>query len=802
MVTKLAFWWRAYPMVMVALAAVVGIALADPTAWPVRLWISASLFSAGLYLCPPLNGLRPLTLGCLVLCFFAMLHSHQWAQSFDHPLHKQLANAAAGGGSAEAVVLARVLDSKVVRGDLLQATLLAKEIGLPMSGAVVTQKAKITTLLRSTGPPLETGWLELKGRLRPLKAAQNPGQFAPNNFALRQGIVAEFEIENVRSAQEGAGLAWPGLRPLRQLADTCRETIRQRLAVGLEEQPDRLTVIQAMVLGASEDTDPRVEESFRRSGTLHVFAVSGLHVGLICVIGWWLLRPAIALRRYQVVLLLVGLVISYAYVTGWRPSAARAAIMITVLLMATLVQRQSLLVNGMGLAAVLLLAFNTQQLFHVGFQLSFGVLLSIHLLAERFQKRLEPWTEFDDFLPPSVASGWQHFWRRAKRYLAALAAVSAAAWLGSLPLMIYHFHTVTPAALLANCLLIPLAFFCLGTACVSLVASLLPFSGPQILLNQLCGQFANGMLLAAGGFANLPGANFHLALPAPTTRLAPIELRVFALPGGGEAALLAAQDKRWMLDCGHQNAFAGSILPGLRKAGVNRLEGIILSHADAGHVGGAEEVLRLFPTRRLYHPLHEPWAFDSRQTKMRHLLETTLPTAAKSTKARPLQRGDVVTFTQQMRPARLTVLYPTSKDRQNTADDRGLVALIELGALRILWMADAGFITETALLNRREDIRCDVLIRGQHATDISGTYDLLAAAAPQLIISCGTYDDPTFKLPRSVIEYTGEHQIPLLPMPESGGVQMMMVSDEADEVVVRSFTTGATHRLKLRQLAR
>lgn len=798
MEAKLALFWRAYPMVMAAIAAIVGVVVADFAALSVRFWLSSVLFSAGLYFCPPLTALRHLMISCIVLCLFGMLHARQWAQSFDHPLHQHLATAASRGGSVDAVLLARVLQTKTTRGELLQVTLSANQIRLPAMGVIVEQEAKITTLLHPEALPKDGGWLEWRGQLRPLRVALNPGQFAPDTFALRQGIVAEFESENILPPPTTA-LTWPTLRRLREVADACRESIRQRLAAGMDDQPDRLTVIQAMVLGASEDTDPRVEESFRRSGTLHVFAVSGLHVGLICVIGWWLLRPLIALRRYQVVLLLIALVVSYAYVTGWRPSAARAAIMITILLGATLVQRQSLLLNGMGLAATLLLVVDTQQLFNVGFQLSFGVLLAIHLLAAPFQKRLEPWTEFDPFLPPSVASNWQHKWRRVKRYLAALAAVSAAAWLGSLPLMIYHFQTVTPAALLANCLLIPLAFLCLGTACISLGASLLPVAGPQILLNQLCGLFAQGMLLAAGGFANLPGASFHLTLPTPTSRLAPVELRVFALPNGGEAALLAVQDKHWMLDCGHQNAFNSTIHPSLRKAGVNRLEGLILSHADAAHVGGAEELMRLFPIRRLYHPLHEPWASDSRQTRMRHLLEITQPSIAKATHVRSLQRGDGVTFTEQMRPCRMTVLYPTRKDRHNTADDRGIVALIELGALRILWLADAGFITESALLTRKEDLRCHILIRGQHATDITGTYDLLAAAAPQLIISCGAHDNPTLKLPQSVIEYTSAHRIPLLPMPESGGIQVMMESENAEKVAVKSFANGATQVIELRR---
>jgi competence protein ComEC len=796
--TKLANWWRGYPMVVVASAAILGILLADYGAQSLRFWLSSSLFAAALLISPLLDTRRALSRGLLLISLFALLHARQLAQSFEHPVRQHLAEASQSNRSLEAELEAKPLATQASRGELEPTVLWVKRVTFTASGKTFLQQAKVTALLPANGLPQTSGWLTLNGRLRPLQRTANPGQFDPETFALRQGIVAEFALERAAPAVDG-GWNWPTLQPLRHLAEACRRSIQQRLALGMEAQADRLTVIQAMVLGASEDTDPRIEESFRRSGTLHVFAVSGLHVGLICVIGWTLLRPLIGLRRYQVVLLLIGLVVCYAYVTGWRPSAARAAIMITVFLCAAIVQRESLLLNGMGFAATLLLTLNTQQLFQVGFQLSFGVLLAILLLAERFQKRLEPWTEFDPFLPPAIATTGQRYWRRGKRYVAGLMAVSLAAWLGSLPLMIYHFHTVTPAALLANCLLIPLAFLCLGTACVSLGASLLPFAAPQLFLNQLCGQFAHWMVIVATGFADLPGASFHLPAPTTTPPLAPLELRWFALPSGGEACLLAAQDHQWLLDCGHLNSFGGVLLPGLRKAGVNRLEGLILSHSDAGHVGAAEEVIRLFDTRRLYHPLHEPWPSESRETKMRRLLQTALPSATRPPRVSPLQRGDVVTFTQKLRPARLTVLYPTRTDRHNTADDRGLVSLIELGALRVLWLADAGFTTETALLNRKEDLRCDILVRGLHASDLSGTYDLLAAAAPKVILSSGTEADSASQLPRSVAQYAADHRIPLWTLPESGSIRLTLEHEGATEATLEAFTSGARHRIPLRQ---
>jgi competence protein ComEC len=794
---KLAYWWRAYPPVAAALAAISGVLIADLTAPPVRLVLSCLLFATGLFFCPPLARWRVLLLPTLLACLFAFLHARQLATSAEHPLRLYLAEASQAQRSTEAILTARILQTTRAQGDRLQAVLWVEQVHFPASGVTLTQPAKVTTLLSPNTALDSATWLTCRGRLRALRTTQNLGQFDPASFALRQGLIASFDLDYAEPAAAGHPWNWPTLKPLRDLADACRNSIQHRLAVGLEDQSDRLTVIHAMVLGASEDTDPRIEDAFRRSGTLHVFAVSGLHVGLIGVIGWTLLRPFIGLRRHQMILLVIALVVSYAYVTGWRPSAARAAIMITVLLAASLVQRQSLLINGMGLAALLLLWVDTQQLFLVGFQLSFGVLLAIYLLAGRFLTRMEPWTEFDPFLPPALANSRQRFWRHCKRYLAGLIAVSVAAWLGSLPLMIYHFQTVTPAALLANCLLVPLAFLCLGSACLSLLLSLLPLAGPQIFMNQICGLFAHWMLLSASTFSQLPGGNLHLALPSTSARLAPVELRIFALPSGGEAALLNVHGHHWLLDCGHQNTFAPTVLPGLRTAGVNRLDGIVLSHSDADHIGATHSILQQFPTHRLFHPLHEPWLAESSATRMRQLLEHNLPNLDPSPQFTPLQRGDVVSLSPKLHPARLTALYPTPNDRHPVGDDRGLVSSIELGHLRLLWLADAGFVTETALLNRKEDIRCDILLHGLHANDISGTYDFLAAAAPRLIIAYGIQNDPTLRLPQSIRRYAQDQNIPLLTLPDSGGIQLILNQSATGQVTIKTFSTKEHHQLPL-----
>ena len=541
-----------------------------------------------------------------------------------------------------------------------------------------------------------------------------------------------------------------------------------------------------MVLGTTEDTDPRIEDSFRRSGTLHVFAVSGLHVALVSIILQMLMRP-FCWRPQNLVLWVVPLVFIYAYVTGWRPSAARAALMVSVLLSSSLVMRRANLLNSLGGSALVLLAWDPHQLFQAGFQLSFGVLLAIALLAGPLNERCKPWTSLDPFLPPALASPGQRAGKWIRSHVAALATVSAAAWLGSLPLMWYHFHTVTPAALLANCLLIPLAFLCLGTACTSLAISLLPLTGwIQITLNQFCAQTAGLMIHSAALFSSLPGASFNVSPVTKAREPAAVELRWFALPYGAEAGLLRVGDQNWMLDCGDDNALGRVIYPALRQAGVNKLHGVFLSHADTGHIGGLETLAASVRVHTLFHPRHEPWKSDSSASKMRRALERLPETQATWPLRRALGTGDVVALGQSLRPCRFTALYPGVKDAASLANDRGLVAKLELGGLRVLWMADAGFITETALVDRLEDLRCDVLIRGAHETDVHGTWSFLEAAAPSVILTAGSDRSPELNLPPSVKQYAAQKGVRLLVLPECGEVTLRMPTATANHFTLKT----------------
>ncbi len=148
--------------------------------------------------------------------------------------------------------------------------------------------------------------------------------------------------------------------------------------------------LNATLLGDDSYLEPEVREEFRASGTAHYLALSGFHVGIIAMIAGFLLFPLKAWRRAGRLrhLAVIGLIWFYALITGLTPSVVRAATLISVFLLARVLQRQSNPFNSLAVAAILILAVSPRALFSVGFGMSFGAVAAILLFA----RALNPFT--------------------------------------------------------------------------------------------------------------------------------------------------------------------------------------------------------------------------------------------------------------------------------------------------------------------------------------------------------------------------------------------------------------------------
>lgn len=774
-------WSKRHPLGLLALVAVGAITCAD--------WFPASVDGIAM-----LGGIALLTgifswwkprstmllLSC-VFATFAVLHLTRLADTRDHPLSEVLRSA---GGEAKAQIT-----GTITRDDGTERlTMQVRKI--TFKGTKRPWRTQAAIVVRGGAEvPLPKGPLTLIGTLRLQPEPMNPGEFDAGNDRLRKGLVADFFPERG---------AFPKVLPSEAQSspwtERSREWISERLGIGLETDAVTVGTIRAMILGATDEADPQVEAAFRDSGTLHVFAVSGLHVGLVAAVGWFLLRP-LGFRKPTLVMLMIPLVFGYAAITGWRPSAARAALMISAVLLSALSRRTAGPQNSLGAAALALLAWDSHLLFQPGFQLSFCVLWALSLITPWILHRFEGWMRLDPFLPPSVASWTQRTGAKVRTWLGTTFAVSCAAWLGSLPLMLWHFHTVTPVALIANCILVPLSLLAIGSACVGLCVGTLLGSAVQSILNNATWFFVRWMINMASFFSGLPGANFHVSTPHFfSSGHAEVEVRVLRLQDAAASNHLHTLAGDWLLDVGDKDNFSRIVVPYLCSQGIDHLDGLFLSHNDVRHIGGAEAAMAFGRPEVIAAPGLEPWRYDVRRSGMRHLLEQVLPTMPRY-KHQRLWRGDVLHFeTGTDLTGRAVVLYPGPDDYQDAADDRALVVRFEFGRWRVLWCNDAGFVTEKKLLERRDELWCHVLLRDQHRDALSAQTEFLLAAAPRVIITNNTPRFLEDRIPPHLAPFCAAQGIELLQTSEVGSV---LIEVTAKELKVTPYKSGATTPIQL-----
>jgi competence protein ComEC len=490
------------------------------------------------------------------------------------------------------------------------------------------------------------------------------------------------------------------------------------LALDLEDSPEVSTLIASMVLGARGDTPEDVKDLFRRTGTLHLFAVSGLNVAMLGVVVWFLIKP-FGVRRSYAVMIIIPVMAFYAVITGLGASCVRAAVMASIVLLGESLERRPVVFNGLAAAALVILAWNTNELYSSGFQFSFVLVSVIVLIANRAQRFLEPIGKPDPFLPLPLWNLRQRWTAIGWRVVAGAIAVTVAAWLGSLPFTAGYFHLFSASAIVANLLAVPLAFLVLTLGLLTIL-TVPAVKGIALIFSNANWGCAKALLFIVRLFAHAPGGHQYVELPA-LTRSASAEVTALDVADGG-AIHLRSQHEDWLIDGGSARSYERITLPYLRSRGVNQLSALLLTHGDAQHVGGAKETLDDFAPRMV---LDSPLK-DRSTTRRKFHAELATRGLGKAY----IARGDELICGE----ARVRVLYPAAGMARSTSDDKALVLRIEYEGLRILLMSDSGFSTETWLIANEPDLRADVLIKGHHAKDISGTPEFVSRVAPHAVI--------------------------------------------------------------------
>lgn len=602
------------------------------------------------------------------------------------------------------------------------------------------------------------------GQLLPLAGPSTPGGFDAGKFYFRQsGSLARLEI---REGDRFTTLPETDGHPLVAFAGRLRERLESDLLLGIPKMDEPYgRLIAAMTLGARENSPEELEEFFRISGTLHLFAVSGLHVGVIAALLFAVVQ-LLRLPRHLAVVLVIPGVLFYAVLTGLSPSAVRAAVMLTAFLAAYSLREKPSLFNSLGFAGLVILLFDSQQLFLPGFQLSFLVVFFIALLTSGLHARIAGPFLADAFIPRSLLSARRVLFDKSIGVVAASLAISLSSWVGSLGLLAWHFQSISLVAIVANVVMVPFAGFIITLAAFSLVAGAMKLAWLAVAGNNVNVWIAAALTGLAQFFAGWPAATVNTGTvgggPIEKAPL-PDNLRLDLMGDRGESAILLTVPRRsgkplhWMIDSGGLRTYRGQVLPLLRSRGINRLDALVLTHGDSGHIGAAPQILSLFRP-----PLLLESVLENRSPTYPEIVATAasmeVKTVAMERNHRLVIGDDVV----------VTVLSPTLTNPGRLADDRALVLKFHHAGQTVLMTSDTGSATAHELLRVGADLRADLWIRGQHSEGVPTPEAFVRAVNAQAVLSSHADFPGSEMIPLSLREKLSEEGVPLFEIGPSG----------------------------------
>ena len=295
---------------------------------------------------------------------------------------------------------------------------------------------------------------------------RNPGEFDYGLYLKGLGISSEEALEAYRQGGIlSSGL--PYFSTLGSLRQRCMEVLDALLP-----QKDA-GLYRALLLGDKSEMDEGVRDLYQSQGIAHLLAVSGLHVGIIGM-GFFRLLRFLGMGLSGAGLWSALLVVSYGFLTGAQGSAVRAVVMLLAKFLSLRLGRSYDSLSALGLSALLLAAAHPYILLQSGFQLSFGAILAISLLGEHLLRALELERE-----NRSRKTGFVLYISHRGRLPGAVRTVftSTAIQFFTLPLILYHFFTFPPYGILLNFIVIPLMGFVLCSGllalCLGLLTSLL-----------------------------------------------------------------------------------------------------------------------------------------------------------------------------------------------------------------------------------------------------------------------------------------------------------------------------------------
>ncbi len=289
--------------------------------------------------------------------------------------------------------------------------------------------------------------ISLKGRLENPRPDANSGEFSVKEGLARRGIDRTLRVnyrEEWGIVPASNALVSPFLRAAMKIRHTVLGAVRSHFS------PLSAGVLNGILLGAQSDLPADLREAFQKTGTAHLLATAGLHLGILIALLFWLLKASGVSRRPACVLLILFLV-GFVFVAGGRPAVVRAAFLGGLTLLGYLIEREPDWWNMTSLAALILLIDRPAQLYDEGFQLTFVTVTTLIALSPFLSKPLHALKK-----KARKETGGGRFGGLALSAVAGAFLLSLGAQIGVFGRVLPQEHQISLFACFANALLVPL----------------------------------------------------------------------------------------------------------------------------------------------------------------------------------------------------------------------------------------------------------------------------------------------------------------------------------------------------------
>ena len=575
--------------------------------------------------------------------------------------------------------------------------------------------------------------LYIEGEFKQPEEARNYKGYNYKQYLRTKKIIGTVELEKVKILKSSNG----------SFIHNIQKYIRDTINGTLTDEEGNLLL--AILLGDKDKLSEDIQESFNTSNLSHMLAVSGAHVSYIILGLTYVLQNSIIGKKNGKIVCIIFL-LAFMAITNFTPSVTRACIMAILTLFSSIIYRKSDVYTNISVAALITLIFNPYGLLDLGFQLSYGGTIGIIIFIKRIQEKKSN--------------------SKVINYIKQMALVSIYANIMIIPIMMYHFNTVSFTFIISNIMASPILGIIVITGFLFIIASITvkpltmliaifikPILSILIKISQICSKLPFSNILVVTPYMFNVISYYAIILYCIKSKknnkckiiicllivlilinfiiyIFPQKLRIFFIDvGQGDSTLIITPDKKTVLiDGGGSDSFdVGKkvLLPYLLDRRILKIDYVLISHFDTDHCGGILTIMEKVKVKNII--ISEQAEHSENYERFKKLM------IHKKIRLIEVKKGDKIKIG---RYSEFKILFPTSRLlSENPLNNNSIVAQFNYNNFKMLFTGDIEKLAEQQILKaEKAEIRADILKVAHHGSKTSSIPEFIKAVKPKIAL--------------------------------------------------------------------